>query len=267
MLHFTGSNLKRAIWKRSFVFAVIGIAVLELLDSFPDMVYGWVMTGGNLRESENVVHLFMISGGNTLYNLLTITVSIIPFVSCFCEDKENKMLTGIVTRSSAGKYAASTMFTCGVSSFLCMLAGELIYLAIVLILYPVADSYGYTDTWASLVEGHYYYYFMLRILQRGLRGAFFGMISLMISSFVSNRYVILSSPAIMYYVLLYITTDVSAHFNNQILNTFRISAEYFTFQFGLDREGFSLFYTFVFTMVTGYFLWVIYRMRVKRSLR
>lgn len=267
MIYFTGENLKRAMWKRSFMFAVMGIALLELLYSFPDMVYGWMMTGGNLRQSENVVHLFQISGGNTLYNLLTITVCMIPFVSCFCEDKENKLLTGIVTRGSAGRYAASTMFTCGISSFLCMVAGELIYLAIVLVLYPVADGYGYMDTWSSLVDGHYYLYLAMRILQRGFRGAFFGMISLMISSFVSNRYVILSSPTIIYYVLLYVTTDVALYFNNRIVDTMRISAVYFTFQFGLDRELFSLFYTFLYTVATGVLMWMLYRMQVKRSLR
>jgi hypothetical protein len=264
MLRLIKADLKRAISNRVFWICVIGIALLEIMDVLPVVLSTVTMDGWRIRTSYTIVDLFQIGGGLTLYNLLTITLCVIPFTGCYCDDTSNNMVTSIVTRSSYGKYSASMLTTCGISAFTCAILGEILFTVILLLIAPLSNEasfYNY-ETWQTLVDGHMWLFVILRILLRGLRGAFFALVTMMVSAFVRDKFFLFSMPTILYYFLMYVVYDLVDKYGLKTAGYFNVWNVYFTFQLGVDKEFQSIAFSFFYTLSVGIICWfVFYRKR------
>lgn len=263
---FVIENIKRAFKNIKFPAAVIGIAILECLDIFPVLMFSMQKEETGIVFHETVINLLMTGGGTTLYNLLTITLCALPCAGTYCDDSENHFITNIVSRKSYSGYSVASVSACAVSSFLCMVLGEFLFILILLCIVPVhyEDTSIYIGSWKTLEEGKYGLYILYMVLLRGMRGAFFAIISFVASAFIRNKFFIYAMPSIVYYFLLYILTDISVWTGWDILRRFNIANVYFTFQLGLDRELESLGLTLLYTIVTGILGWLIFDRRIRR---
>lgn len=175
MINFIVANVRRSIFNKIFIVIVLGIVGLECLDIFPELLLVMEKDGNKIIFHETVINLLAIGGSMTLYNLFTITISALPSAGCYCDDMENHFITSILYRSSYAKYSAASMFSCAVSSFLCMVLGEIVFIVLISFLVPLhyEDVSIYTGGWQTLEEGKYLLHIIYVILLRGLRASFF----------------------------------------------------------------------------------------------
>lgn len=264
MIKLIASNLKRIMVGKMFGFAVIGIVVLETLDALP-FILDDIKAVGTIDNATNVVRIFVMAG-STLYNLLVVTMCSLPAVGLFIEDYENHFIRNIVIRSSYRKYTVATMLSAAIGIFLCAMMGEGIFVFICRILFPIAsnDETMYLYSIDTLRNGNYYLYILIMIILRSLRGVFFGMISIMMSSIITNKFFIYSMPTIVYYLLMYITVDLPNMLGLDFLRRISIPNLFGIAQFGLDKELFSLWFTIVYVCITGIIMWIVYNSGVRR---
>ncbi len=252
--------LKRAIFSKRFIVATLLVAVFEILNIFPLFYDGIIQGEDGIRNSYNLVELIRFSGV-TMFLGFAFSVSILPYSGAFCDDKETSVLQSIVSRSSSSKYTFATTVACGISSFLCVFIGEILYLCFYGLFVDVCsqNTLENLSSFPSIKNGHYYLFIAGIVILRSFRGAFFALMSLLVSSFVTNRLVILSIPHILYF--FFITFAYKILHLPYYLNVFAV---YFNHLFGDDKELESIMYTAGFTIAIGIVTGCILGRRVRR---
>lgn len=248
-------NLKRAMFNIPFIITIFAIGILELLDSV-----------GNYSEGRTTFEIFLISG-LTMFSITTYAVSTLPYSRAYCEDAESGMMTNILNRSSSIKYTIALMIACGIASFIAVFCGEIVCILIYNIKcdfiddITIATNSGYGGAPSLMNSGHYNIYILCEILLRAFRGSFFGMFALTMSAFIKNKFVIISTPVLLFYMLMRVGYGI---FNLPIY--LNIRGVYFCFVFGNEKEILSVLYTFAFTLCCGVICGLIMEHKVRRCI-
>ncbi len=249
---YIGAILKRGFLSVRFVGIVIAIAVLEIMDVFP--VYQDNITNYGTEDLLNL----LIMGGYTLFQLVSVSMAVVPFGFVFCEDYENGYLSVLVQKSSSLKYACCNMVACGIGSFVTVLFGEIIMLfvyhmwGVPLFTEEGAGFYIGENGFSLIEQGQYVSLMVAFVLLRCLRGMLFGMLALVLSSVIKNKMVIASVPIILYYFFMHVgfgTLKLPDQCNINI---------YWQFVFGWHKEWLSIAY--VAGMTIGFmllFIWIL----------
>lgn len=250
-------DCKKSIFARTFLFCVLGVGILDILDILPHFLWCFYRDESGMLRVDYTVMDAVRTSGYTMFNMAALSICVLSASSGYCVDIESNMTNEILLRSSYKKYAAASVISCAVTAFLCMILGEIILVVFYRQFGPVAVE-GYTADYPLLQKGHYWLYIMAVLVQRGLRGAFFAMASFMISAFVKNKFVAASIPILMFYFLQhfgYGNFDVS-------FDIFNVHVVYYFFR--LKTEGWSLLYALSYTIVAGLVFGIIFYKKIKR---
>lgn len=220
-------SICRSFHGARFSVAVFLTALLLILDLLPAFLSSLRFVDGVLYNVYDLLGLYEIRGMTMFLGFSFITV-VLPYGGVFCDDAQDGFLIPYVNRSSAGAYAAGTAAACGISSFLCASLGEVLCLGFYALFLPLTGENFQPGNFAySLVQsGHYLSFLATKTILFGLRGAFFGLVVLFVSTMVRNRYVIYAVPFILYYFLMKFAYSI---FN--VPSELNIGGIYFVFRY------------------------------------
>lgn len=249
-----GTVLVRGMKSFTFAGAVLAVALLHILNVLP-VYMEQVYTIDGVRYVQGDILQLFVFGEYTLFPLVALCVAVLPFGFLYCEDKNNNMMQMILQRCPAVKYSFVNMLASGIGSFITVFCGQILFvLAYAMTGLPLhsrsIDSYvgeNMGEGGYSLVGDKKYLQLLLAfILLRSLCGAFFGILSTLLSAYVKNKLVITSMPVILYYFLMrfgYGQLQLPVYLN--------IRGIYWMFVFagqGGQKEWQSIAYTFVMTL-------------------
>ena len=250
----------RAVLSKRFLCSFLLVFILNVMDLLPIFLSGVKNIDGEIYYSYSVIDLSMLSG-NTMFLGFSFIACVIPYSGMFCDDYESRFIIPFVKRSSGEGYGAGTSAACGFSSFLCVFLAQIACFGFFMLFIPFKGIHDSHMDYSLMAEGKYILFMLARVLVFSLRGAFFALVSLALSAYVKNKYVIFSVPFIMYYFLMkfgYGVLNVPGYLN--------VLGIYFNFVFGPEYELFSLFYAFIITVITGIIAGGILSHKVRRCL-
>jgi len=206
-------ELVRAFISRSFLLALV-IGLLSLVYGLADYASGPDPKDipGASPFLNNAFDAF-VWAENSLFALIAPLIAVLPFSDSFVLDRTYGYLNFILARSSYRKYL--------ISKFLANLLSGGISLAIPLILIYIYTNIYYPRGFPSLVEARIPYdpmpgplgqlyrhnpdmYILFLVGLAFVFGSVYATLALAISSLVHNRYVVLSSPFLLYMVASFI---------------------------------------------------------------
>lgn len=193
----TWSTLKRALLSKSFSAAVLGLAAMSLLSVWDEV--------SNLEGNpSSVTYLYQIAEVAKFW-VLYLLFAAIPGAALFCADWENRYIRFSVARCSKRVYGWALACACFLSAVLTVFAGEWLFLLILRLRWPFAGEnmlgleYGCFSSYAE--ENRVWIYFMVKILIKGFFAGFCSTFALWLSTRITNVFVALTTPIILYYVL------------------------------------------------------------------
>jgi len=260
ILRMLRSNMRRAIINKRFIIAVLLIAIFEYMDVF-HLIYSNYADGSSSDMAGYTLVELLLSTGVTMFWGMSITVCLMPYSCAYIEDEENNSVTYMSVRSSKVLYSVSTVLTCGLSAFLCVVLGKVLFFIISSFSCDVCNPYTlemYGDFITSLSEGNYWGFIAGNVILCGLRGSFFALVGMLTSCYVKNKMVIYSTPILLFYFF-----TKFGYFNLHLPEYLDIVAIYMTYVFGNKHELFSILYAFAFTLCVG----VITAYSVNREVR
>lgn len=241
LVYSVKQHTKRAFCSKRFWIAVFITAILTILDYLPIFLMGINTVNNVTYYAYDILNTILFSGQSIFLGVTFIT-AVLPYAGSYCEDESNHMIIPMIKRSTPAGYAAGVVIACALSSYFCVFFSQLLASCFFGIFVPF-DNGMPDEQYLLFREGKKHLFYFLNISLYSLRGTFFGIFSLAISTVVKNRYVIYASPFILYYFLMrfgYTVLDIPSYLS--------IRGVYFGFVFGNEKELLSVAYSFAFTI-------------------
>ncbi|MCL1853518.1 MAG: hypothetical protein FWF88_10915 [Peptococcaceae bacterium] len=191
-------DLKRAFVSPIFLLAAIGMALLLYISVDPEIKLA------HMRDyPQQVIYLYETSLSYG-FGQIALILGALPFGASFCLDWNHQFLKLLVIRADMARYATSKVFVCFLSGFSAIVLGQILFILILSIGFPLADPHSGTfenlsfSTYGFLLQqGHYALYFLFPVVAFGLGAAFYALMALLISTRIQNVFVVLTSPIIV----------------------------------------------------------------------
>lgn len=195
-LRCTASTLRRIALGRGFWGACLGLAAMRLLSVYQEISISQGM--------ENSVLYFYELGDYVNFWVLYLLFAAIPGATLFCADWENRFLRFTVARCSKAVYGVSTAWACFLSAVLATLIGEGLFVAALRCFFPFTGE-NVMGVDASIFRvflspGMAPGYFLCRAAIKAAGAGFFAVFALWLSTKITNAFVALASPVILYYL-------------------------------------------------------------------
>ncbi len=224
--------MQRAVKSKIFFTAVMLVVILRLLDILPLILQSAIWIDGELKfaySTQGFINLY----GSSIFGMIILIVPVLPYSCTFCNDYSSNYLIYYLLNIGKTKYSTVTVITCAISSFLSVVVGDILAAAILspfTMWGPVNQSFESTLIWI-----------ILRITLYGLQGAFYGVITMLLSIFTSNEFVIYTSPILLYYFISFLGSEV-LKLSTKIVPTYIFK----DFIFGEGSEEISLLYSLLY---------------------
>lgn len=211
---FLKMDLYRSIYSLKFLASILGL-VLAL---FAGLIDTWIFT--------SVLQVFeSVSYG--MYFLLIFIFSTFAYADCFCDDFENSCHRYALIRGNSKQYTLSKVLCIIITSILVMIIGILVFVLILRCFLPwVNTSDLYEQTYSHrkfiklLCDNQFLFYYISRGFQIGMYAAILSLIATLASMYISNKLLVLTIPAISFYVIREILPKKYAYF---FINTFLVN--------------------------------------------
>ncbi|MGL5694187.1 MAG: hypothetical protein ACRCXA_08920 [Peptostreptococcaceae bacterium] len=206
------SDIERCLTSKWFYISIIGIIAVYFLGDWGDLKY----------HSSNYDALTFISVSSAIGCLseLTILLSAIPFAMSFCEDLSHNYIKSSLIRGNILKYSISKIITCITSSILVVLIGKFLLIFALSFVIPLVNpnSLNY-ESFSSevygflLVNKNYILYFFIMFLFGAILCSIFSLIGLIITTKLPNKFLAITSPIVIYFLLFQIgiSSDIPGH--------------------------------------------------------
>ena len=261
LIHMICSEIKKQVRNRYFVLGVLGAAFLMILDTLSIALYDGYTDGAGKFHFENTVIGLLELADNTMFGLVALCACAMAAGCAHCDNEEYHMMHPILMRSSHKKYAVSTLVSCGITGFLCMGFAMLIKILVYACMVPIreGDVDAYELATPLLRDGHHYLYMGFWMALNGMKSAFFSMVSFTLSAFVKNKFVLVSIPVLVYYLLM--------RFGYGYLGPsfYIVNVRMVYFMMNHPTEGGSLLYTFIYTVIAGILFGIIFYKGIRRK--
>lgn len=240
--------MKRAIMTNRFIFTVVMIAIFRILDLLPVMIRFALVENGRIDFGYDVVGIYELVG-ISMFALIIQMLPVIPFSGQFCDDQKQNYLLYALMRKGKTHYCVMMVISCAVSSFLCVFAGELIAIGLlsIVMVFNHGDVLSNVDAVSRM---------LCSMILLGLRGGFYGVITMLLSVFTLNKFVVYSVPVILHFFFMYFGIDylkIPDKFNPTLVFNYYI--------LGSDKVVESLIYAFVYLAVV---IFIVERAMEKR---
>jgi hypothetical protein len=195
-------DLKRAIGSIGFILAVAGVCIVYYAGARSEM-----------RYAPDILLLFKYSTEASGINKILILFCVLPYTTSFCSDWNSKYIRPVVVRIGSNKYAWSKIIVCALTSGISVAMGILLFVLPLMLRIPlVSPAAGNYESFSSeplggglLLNGHYIAYYAMYIYLAFLAGAFWSVVGMGASAYISNKFVALFMPFIVLYMLGFIS--------------------------------------------------------------
>lgn len=191
---------KRVLSSKGFIGACAGLVFTSLLNIYQELT---IIDG----METSVLYLYEVETHADFW-ILSFLFAAIPGSVLFCSDWENRFIRFSIVRSSKINYGVATAAACFFSALLTVLIGEGLFILILRFCGPFVPesdvgSLGLSDTvYAGLMnEPAILLFFLIRILMKAFCAAFTSTFALWLSTKITNVFVTLTSPIILFYLL------------------------------------------------------------------
>lgn len=191
------SQLNRVIISKTFACACLGALLLNLLCVWDEMQ---ISSG-----TGTVQYFYELATFYSLWILFTL-FGALPGATQFCSDYDSKYFRFSAMRCSKKNYGAVTAAAAFISSVLVVFVGEWLFIIALSFFYPLYSQGSGMSLKESVFkvcegDGGVYVYFLIRILFKGFCAGFLSVAALFVSTKITNIFVALSSPIIVYFTL------------------------------------------------------------------
>lgn len=150
------------------------------------------------------------------FSMLSMIFATLPYATSFCTDWNNQFIRSTVIRTNIKSYGISKVFASALAGGSAVALGEILFILLLRLYLPlvnrespmfenaVSDSaYG-----SLLSEGNFTAYFAAKILINFFAAAFFAVLALGISTYLTNIFVTFASPILSYYFFIKLTSII-----------------------------------------------------------
>lgn len=195
-----GVDLKRAVFSRAFLIAVIGTAIAGFLGCFNLM---FAAIGGDLTEAAGPIPI-QLAYAAVSSDILVMTAPIfctLPFTAAFVEEFKTKYVRFSLPRSGRKAYLMGKTLSSSISGGTALFCGVMLLLAIYGLAFTTyqGPEYGIGIDPALMVT-------FPRFLQKAflffLFGAFWALVGAIVATAGMNKYLSYACPFVIYFVLV-----------------------------------------------------------------
>lgn len=197
-------DLQRAFFGIRFWALAAGVTALYFCNTLSESLF---MDHFALQDS--VMSAIGIARG-TFFTQMMLILAVLAYGTSFCEDWKNRNIRNIIVRSNPVSYAASKMISCAVSAFAVLFVGNLLFVLLEGILtqsmtgngadVPAVENLQQLSTFDQLKVQHQFgTWIVVQAARNALEGTIFAVLSLALSTALTNPFVILTFPIFLYF--------------------------------------------------------------------
>lgn len=197
-------DFRRAYFSFGFIIAVVGMCLA--------LISGASTEGSMIKNGADVLYLYIVAHVQG-FSMLSVIFATMPFATSFCTDWNTQFIRPTIIRTTIKNYGISKVFTTALSGGSAVALGEVLFILLLRLYLPLVDRQGHMfanavsdPVYGSLLSGgNYAAYFASRILLAFFAAAFFAVLALWISTYITNVFVTLASPILSFYILTTLT--------------------------------------------------------------
>ena len=189
------TDLRRAIFSKSFLLAAGGMVLCLLIGSFSEL-YAVFFSDTPYRPMGAHETLLLQAMRSDILLLVTPILAAIPYTAAFVEDEKSGYIKAFLPRTSVSRYVLGKEIACAVSGGLALLCGIFAaygILALVMLPHEVLVDY-YVEPQLGAIA--------FRALLFFLQGACWALVGMLLGALTGNIYLAYAAPFILYYVLI-----------------------------------------------------------------
>lgn len=201
-------DLKYMVFSWRFLLAVVGYVCVSFASILDEI---------NRHGGHSVFYLYIVYYYYPFW-ILFLLFAVIPGSGSFCSDWENRYWRYRVLRFGKKIYAFSKAIACFCSAGMLVFCGQWIFFLVLHLKWPM--YYAAVDE--GTMRGRIYYslmsesgiwlFLLVQILIKATSAGFFAVLSLWISTKITNIFVVLASPIITYYLIDNLTIKLGLPF-------------------------------------------------------
>ncbi len=248
------SDMRRMIFSFKFVAAVVGLSAVMIITLLDEL---------SLDISNTTVTYARMLITYLDFDIIYLLFAAIPSATVFCIDWENRYFRFSVMRLTKRKYATSKAIACFASAFLVVAFSEWLNILLFSFFFPVFNvdrpiAYGIYDVFntPTLI----YVQFAVEILFKSLCAGFCCVFSLWISTYITNIFVTLASPLLLYYIINMFSNAllVPSNFSIHKLSNAQVNIN--------DSPALSILYTIGIFLIAAAVLSILFVHRCRRRI-
>lgn len=206
---------------------------------------------------QGVEMLFTLS----LFKKMIAIFASLAYVGSFCSDWNNQYIRAVIVRSGKEDYIFSKYSSCALSCFVSSFLGLIIFcvlLAVKLPINTISEQNNFLLPYGSLINTTPIVYLLVTITIFSLAITFWGLTGLLLSAYIPNYFVAISSPLVFSYIVEELTAKFPPAFNLYALTR--------SVQIIEGGMGINLFYNVFIFAVLMVLVYLLFRNIVKRRI-
>lgn len=208
-LRVTGMELSEGIKSMKFWLVTGCFILLMLLDTLPELYAQSMMEADGQRIfSTDIISMSLNTANGTSYLFwLRFCLFVIPYGCCFYEEYSQGAAKYRIARSSCINYGITRLLTCTILTSLSVWLAEAAYAVIMLLqgVKLILPSIGEGDPnyylYRLIAEGNYIGFWFLLSIFKCFAGIFFSAMTLALSAFIKNKYILIAMPLTVFFSL------------------------------------------------------------------
>ena len=201
MKNFLKSELYRILLCNKTILGVCGVCLTLLLSNSEDLYYCLKYDSGS------ILYIFeMVTNGGWFFSIIYLLTAFTSSTG-FCEDINDRYLYGILVRTKRSYYCISKIIGCFLETMAIVFLGFACFLGFLSVFLPVIgepDEIPYIALIpyrTLLLENKICAYFVIKILLISISASFWSCIGLMLSAMNPDKFLTISSPFILNYII------------------------------------------------------------------
>lgn len=193
-------DLRRAILSQNFMISMLFIILVMLISC-----------SGFISDQSDVLYLLVnaLTGSGSFMFILCIA-PIFPYGISFVSDMEDKAFSFWIIRTGVKKYGISKFITSVIAGFLTVGAGIYFFSLIMSIFFPLFTDIPSGDTYTMLLKDNKpWIYILATAIHYSLSGALFAGLAMAVSAFIPNKFSVIITPIVIYFLTLRVTAQFS----------------------------------------------------------
>ncbi|MCD8119640.1 MAG: hypothetical protein LUE29_09205 [Lachnospiraceae bacterium] len=203
-------ELETGLKSAKFWVTTLAFSVLMILDTLPDLLLQKHLYGAENVYTDIISMEMNVTWGASNMFWLRFCLFVLPYGCCFYEEYHAKAAKYRLVRCSAATYGASRMVAGPLMTGISVILSNIIFLCVMkmqgveLLLWMEdtgMDVSGLVNVYGLIAEGHEVTLLLLLIAIQALSGMFFTAMTIMLSAFIRNRYILVALPVVLFFAL------------------------------------------------------------------